>query len=295
MAIDGSIKTLDADLRGRYLARLELDPQPPSVDALFRLHRAHVECVPWETLWIQMGERWGIDPVESARRISDEGRGGYCFHLNGAFGLLLEALGYQVTRHVGGVHGPDGPSEEELTNHLVLTVSGLADETNPGGTWYLDAGLGDALHEPLPLAAGTYTQGPHTYAIVASPGSIGDWRFVHHPGGSSAGMAWLAAPATMDAFIERHTTLSTSPDSGFVRLLSVQRRDAGGVDVLRGLTLVRSGHEDRSDRLETRDELFGALREVFGLDLSRRRDDEVDALWDRVHAADVAWRQSQET
>jgi hypothetical protein len=47
-----------------YLDRLGLDREPPSVEALARLHRAHVERVPYETLWIPLGEDWTVDPVE---------------------------------------------------------------------------------------------------------------------------------------------------------------------------------------------------------------------------------------
>lgn len=56
-----------------------------------------------------LGENWGLDPIASAHRIALHGRGGYCSHLNGAFAELLDSLGYHVHRHVGGVHGPDGP------------------------------------------------------------------------------------------------------------------------------------------------------------------------------------------
>ena len=59
-------------------------------------------------MWIKAGEGWGIDPAESARRVAVERRGGYCYHLNGALGALLQSLGYDVTGHVGGVHGPGG-------------------------------------------------------------------------------------------------------------------------------------------------------------------------------------------
>ena len=107
-----------------YLARLGLEARPPSVEALFALHRAHIERVPYETLWIHLGERRGLDQETSARLIAS-GRGGYCYHLNGALGWLLEQLGYDVTRHVGGVHGPDGPTIDVFTNHLVITVAGL--------------------------------------------------------------------------------------------------------------------------------------------------------------------------
>jgi arylamine N-acetyltransferase len=93
------------ELRDAYLDRLGLDAEPPSAEALRRLHRRHVERVPYETLWIQAGERWGIDPVEAMTRIALHRRGGYCYHLNGALGLVLRSLGYSVHGHVGGVHG----------------------------------------------------------------------------------------------------------------------------------------------------------------------------------------------
>jgi arylamine N-acetyltransferase len=86
--------------------------------------------------------------------VARRNRGGYCYQLNGAFSLLLQHLGYAVSLHRGGVHGPDGPSTAELGNHLVLVVHDLPDERSPDGRWYVDAGLGEALHEPLPLPAG---------------------------------------------------------------------------------------------------------------------------------------------
>lgn len=86
------------DTERAYLIRLGLDPEPPSVDALDRLHRAHVERVPYETAWIHEGRRWTTDPDAAMARIAHDGRGGYCYHLNGALALLLAALGYRVSR-----------------------------------------------------------------------------------------------------------------------------------------------------------------------------------------------------
>ena len=276
-------------VRDAYLARLGLTPEAPSIDALFSIHRAHVERVPYETLWIQLGERWSVDVAESTARIATQRRGGYCFHLNGALSELLRALGYNVVRHVGGVHGPDGATEAAMTNHLVLTVHDLPDETNPGGGWYVDAGLGDALHEPLPLVPGAYDQGPFHLVLDETPAAVGDWHLTHDPAGSFTGMSWRSAPAQIDAFAERHVWLSTSPESGFVKLLAVQRRDATGVDILRGLSLTRIGDGARTSTLTTIAELTDALGDLFALDIGKIGNEAREALWHRVHAAHEAW------
>lgn len=280
---------MDADTRDAYLQRLGQHAEPPSVDALFRLHRAHAERVPWETLWIHLGDRWSTDLDESISRIASRRRGGYCFHLNGAFGELLRALGYDVTRHVGGVHGPGGASEAEMTNHLVLTVQSLPTDANPRGEWYVDVGLGDTLHEPLPLAGGEHRQGPYALLLEETSGAVGDWHLTPDPACSFAGMAWRSEPTSMDAFTDRHTWLSTSEDSNFVKRLVVQRRDASGSDILRGLTLLRVGDGASTATLETLTELIDALEDVFGLDTSDIGRAERDALWTSLFAKHEAW------
>jgi N-hydroxyarylamine O-acetyltransferase len=272
-----------------YLRRLGIDdPGGPSAENLDVLHRAHVERIPYEVIEIQLGRPTTVDPHEAAERIVARNRGGYCYHLNGAFSLLLEALGYDVTWHRGGVQNGSDPEPVGATgNHLALTVAGLPTDENPGGDWLVDAGLGDALHRPLPLNAGRYRQGPFAYALMPSVVEPGGWRFEHDPDGSFTGMDFRPTRASQDDFRARHEYLSSSPHSPFVRTLSVQRRDATGVDALTGLVLKRlPGGE--AVTLDNEEAWFGALREVFGLQL-----DDVDrrALWRRVSAAHEEWLQ----
>lgn len=273
------------DTHRAYLARLGVEAEGPSVDALFRLHRAHVERVPYETVWIHLGEARTVDADESLERIAVQRRGGYCFQLNGAFGQLLRALGYRVTRHVGGVHGPDGPAPSDLTNHLVLTVDGLPTFANPDGVWYVDAGLGDALHEPMALVEGPVQQGPYrlTLSRVGAGGDgVGDWHMAHDPIGSFTGMSWSSRPAEMGDFAQRHEFLATSPDSKFVKVLVVQRRHADGADVLRGLVVTHPGVSTDETVIVDRDGFGSVLRDVFDLDLDRIGPDAVDRLWTRT-------------
>jgi arylamine N-acetyltransferase len=284
---------VDVEVRDAYLRRLGLDAEAPSVEALQRLQRRHVERVPYETLWIHAGERWDIDPSRSAARIARPGRGGYCYHLNGALGTLLSWLGYAVSAHPGGVRADGLPESRSMGNHLVLTVSALPTEVNPAGLWHVDAGLGDAMHEPLPLVAGTYVQDPFRLRLDRLPGDAGGWVMTHDPAGGFRNMRWRMVDARPDDFAAQHRWLSTSPDSGFVRVAMAERRDATGVDVMRGLVLTRLGERAATcEPLTRREEWFAALADVFGLHFDNSAPGARDALWDRVRRGHEQWEAS---
>ena len=284
-------RPLDPDVRSAYLARLGVEPEPPSVEALRRLVRRHAERVPYETLWIQAGEAWGIDPHDAAARIARDGRGGYCYHLNGALGLLLRSLGYAVHAHVGGVHGPDGPGPDATGNHLVLTVRLPPSEESPDGRWYVDGGLGDALHDPLPLVAGRHRQAPFDLSLEQDGET---WHLTHDPAGGFTGMTWTTAGARLTDFAAKHQWLSTAPESGFVQVAMAERRDATGVDVVRGLVLMRIGEGSRTDEPVTgRQAWFDLLADAFDLRLPAMPAEARDRLWATVLAAHRRWEESR--
>ncbi|MGW5645165.1 arylamine N-acetyltransferase family protein [Saccharopolyspora sp. NPDC003752] len=259
-----------------YLARLGLEHEPPSLAALQRLQAAHVERVPYEMLDLQFGQPPSLDPSASAARIL-QGRGGGCYHLNGAFSALLRELGYQVTRHLGGVqHSTEDPPEISR-NHLALTITGLPED--PEAAWLVDAGLGDGFHLPLPLREGSYDQGPYTYRIRPSEVAPGGWRFDHDPTGAFVGFDVAPGVAKMTDFAEKWVWLSTAPESGFVRLCMLMRRDATGVDTLKALSLNRHGAEEV---LESPEAWWTAAGDVFGIQRTLFTNDERDRLWQRL-------------
>jgi N-hydroxyarylamine O-acetyltransferase len=285
-----SMPRWDPGVRQAYLTRLGVAAQPPSLEAIRLLVQRHAERVPYETLWIAAGEAWSIDPYESAARIALHGRGGYCYHLNGALGLLLASLGYTVHGHVGGVHGPDGPSASVVGNHLVLTVELPPSDTNPGGVWYVDAGLGDALHEPLPLIAGRHAQPPFDLALEQAGGGS-QWHLVHDPGGGFTGMTWTMSPARLADFETQHRWLSTSPESAFVQVPMAERRDATGVDVIRGLVLSRIGAgAHTAEPITHRAAWFDVLGDLFDLRFPTMTPETRDRLWTNVVAAHHRWQ-----
>ncbi|MFE1787127.1 arylamine N-acetyltransferase [Streptomyces sp. NPDC059525] len=276
------------DLSG-YLRRLGVaDPGAPSVEGLYALARAHVERVPFENLDIQLGRPPGIDPALSVRRIA-AGRGGYCFHLNGAFAALLEGLGYEVTRHLGGMHA-DPRALDAGGDHLALTVRIGEQEL------FVDVGMGDGPYEPLPLRAGAYEQGfayrlePHAVTWDGGGSQGGGWSLLRD-GVPTPRMNFRSAAAAMADFEPAHRFLSTAEDSPFRPSLVMLRRSADGIDRLHGRMLIRTAVDGtRTVReLTGADELFGAVAEVFGRALDDVTAEDRAALWDRVTRAHEAW------
>jgi N-hydroxyarylamine O-acetyltransferase len=268
-----------------YLDLLEIDARPGEVDAatVRALQRAHVGRVPYETIDIVRGAPPGIDPIACADRIL-AGRGGYCYHLNGAFATLLEWLEVDVTRHLAGVQnrtmaeprGADG-------NHLGLTV-----RTSDGAMWLVDVGLGDGPPEPLPLAVGVYEQDGYRYELMASACVPGGWRFEHDERGAFVGFDMAPQSAVTADFAEMHGVLSTG--SRFAEVPSAQRRIGGRVEVLRGCVYTETtARERRSRDVEDAEEWWALVTEHFGLAYGDVGAAERAALWRRVRAGHDAW------
>jgi N-hydroxyarylamine O-acetyltransferase len=128
-----------------YMERISATRSPVlDAAALRRLHRAHLMSVPFENLSIHMGEPVSLTDDDLAGKIVRKRRGGFCYELNGALALLLEALGAVVVRLAARVYGEGrlGPPFD----HLALAVR-LPDGTGP---WLVDVGFGD--HSVYPLA-----------------------------------------------------------------------------------------------------------------------------------------------
>ncbi|GIG02824.1 arylamine N-acetyltransferase family protein [Catellatospora citrea] len=266
-----------------YLGLLGVPRRAPSAAYLRELHRAQVTRVPYTNAEIMLGRPGTVAPGESVRRVVS-GRGGYCFQLNGAFSELLRALGFTVTLHRAYVVSAPEVVDTDL-NHLALLVHDLPDPANPGGRWLADAGLGDALYDPLPLVDGEHPQGPFAYTLAASPRPEAGWRLRHDPVGSFAACDIAAAPAVLDDFAGAHVHLSTSAESPFTRFLTAQRRTAAGVDILRGCTLLGiDAAGRREEHLATRERWREALAELFGL-----TGDDLDELWPGALAAHEEW------
>ncbi|MFC7545138.1 arylamine N-acetyltransferase [Plantactinospora sp. GCM10030261] len=282
---------LDGPLVTAYLTRLGLDPAAeraagPSATQLRRLHAAHVERVAYETLWIALGERRGIDPVESARQVV-AGRGGYCYHLNGAFSTLLTALGYRMTWHRAGVQGRSSPTPPgDDGNHLALST------VLDGRAWWVDVGLGDGPLEPVPLAPATFGPGD-AFRLRPSDVVPGGWRFDHEPDGAFTGMDFSSGAASPVDLADRHVEMSTSPESGFVRVVTAQHRTPTTVRILRGKLLTERPGSAPGRQLSGYAEWRALLRDEFRLALDDVPEGRLRDLWRRIVADHAEWERAE--
>jgi N-hydroxyarylamine O-acetyltransferase len=243
-----------------YLDRIGA-ARPPAADeaGLRDLHRAHQATVPFENLSIHLGEPISLAADDLFDKIVRRRRGGFCYELNGAFALLLEALGYQVTRAGARVYG-DGHLGPPF-DHLALLVTAPA-----GGTWLADVGFG--THSTYPLLFTSRAEQP-------DPG--GSFLLRDLPDGDvdvvkdgRPEYRLERRPRSLPDFAPTCWWQQTSPDSHFRQGTICSRIDGDGRISIGGRTLIRTRDGVRTEEpLDTDDALRAAYREHFGIVLDR--------------------------
>src|SRR4051812_25039945 len=184
---------MPSDLVAAYLHRIGYDGDlAPTYDTLLALHRAHLDALPYENLGIMLGRAPSVDPAASLARVGEVGRAGYCFHQNGALEVVLRELGFEMSRRHGQVYTAEDELSDASLNHLVLVANGLPTDSNPGGRWWVDAGLGDAFRDPVAVSLGRHAQGGFRYEIteVREDG----WSFRHDRLGAFTGIEIRSLP-----------------------------------------------------------------------------------------------------
>ncbi|MGM1019621.1 MAG: arylamine N-acetyltransferase family protein [Bacillota bacterium] len=275
-----------------YLNRIGIqDIQPPTQSYLFELHKAHVKHLSWQTVDIFARKPAAIGFQESVQLIL-QGRSGYCFHLNGAFSVLLHSLGYKVSLHRGGVQ-PLGAEPRINSFHLGLTVN-LLNEQHEDEVWIVDVGLGDMPYEPVPLRMGTYEQAPLQYKVTESGVVAKGWRLEHDSLASFVGVDYdPTIVRDLEEFMPKHHFYSRSADSPWFNLFLIRQRQALETNELRGCIWKKHGLNGLEKiELDHKSQWLEVLADVFGEPLVNYSHQERDELWRRVFAAHTEWKKS---
>ena len=260
-----------------YLRRIGAEqPARPTADVLRELHLRHLRTVPFENLSIHLGEEIVLEEKRLFGKIVGSRRGGFCYELNGVFGALLTALGFDVTLLAARVYGKEGRLGVPY-DHLALRV-----RTVDGGDWLADVGFGAHSHHPLAFGErGEQSDPAGVFRVVEAEADAAGVR----GGGGSAECEDLdvmrdgrpqyrleVRPRVLEDFTIGAWWNSTSPVSHFVRSLVCSRvTEDGGRITLSGSRLTvtsPNGRKEVSD-LQRDEEVLEVYREGFGMELDR--------------------------
>jgi len=254
-----------------YFKRIGYEGSPKlDFETLRAIHQLQSDMITYENLDVQLGRPVGRAIAPIFEKIVVQGRGGWCYEQNGLLCWALEALGFRVSQHAGGVMR-DANGQGSVGNHLVLIV----DIDKP---YLADCGFGDGIIEPLPLAVGRYAQRGLGFAL--SETDDGWWRFHNHAHGAAANFDFRSEPADQALLDERCHWLQTDPQSGFVLNAVCQRYHHDAHYTLRGKVLktLRDGVVEQR-QLADQAEYETVLSEVFAL-----RIPEAAHLWRKIEA-----------
>ncbi|HXZ76367.1 MAG TPA: arylamine N-acetyltransferase, partial [Streptosporangiaceae bacterium] len=224
------------------------------------LHRAHQLTVPFENLSIHLAEPISLDEDDLLNKIVTRRRGGFCYELNGAFALLLLALGAQVARVAARVYG-DGRLSPPF-DHLAL-VARLADGSGP---WLADVGFGSHSTYPLRYDSRHEQDDPGGRFSLADAGDADVDVFKNgEPQYRIETRERLLADFGPTCWWQQ-----TSPDSHFIQSTICSRLTGDGRISLSGDTLIRtSGGSRTEEQLPSDEAVLAAYRAHFGIALDR--------------------------
>lgn len=246
----------------RYLERISYSGNL-SIDAstLKALAIAHQRSVPFENLDNHLLLPSTLDVDLFYEKIVVQGRGGWCYELNGLFGSLLRGLGYRVDYLAARVFGRG--YEGRNFSHLCLRV-GFDDES-----YLADVGFGQNFHEPLEWrdgAAANYLQSQFRLSLsrdCATLESIKDNEF-------DTGYRISLKPRQLKEFERTNDFLMKDAGSILSRNLIVTRTTRDGRVSLIGNRLVRrAGDSIVETDISNEKEAIDTLKREFGVVVDR--------------------------
>lgn len=255
----GELLDLDA-----YLRRVGYTgPRTATSDTLFALHRGHRESFTFENIDVALERGVSLDVEDIQHKLVECGRGGYCFEQNLLFAVVLERLGFTVSRMLARVRLGTDQTRYRAHTALIVTVG--------GDSWLADVGFGArGLVEPIAFEAGARSR---VAAWNWQLGTDGD-QFVLR---SLRGEDWFDLYAFR---VERHFQVDFDV-SNYFTAHHERSTFTGKVIAMHGTTraqrtlvdrvLVTQHPDGRTERAElTADEAVDLLRHSFAITLSEQ-------------------------
>lgn len=242
-----------------YARRIDHSDQlAPTLETLKSLHLAHATHIPFENLDVLLRRPIRLDLESLWAKLVIDGRGGYCFEQNALFAVVLETIGFRVTRLAARVRM--GAAQVRPRSHMLLAVN------LEGQNWIADVGFGvDVFLHPILLMPGSIApQFGWNYRVIAE-GSVYVVQSLRPEGWLDLYSFTLEEQHPVDYEVSNYFT-STHPSSPFLNTLLVQLPAAGRRRMLVNRRLIESQPDNTSETIVPGDEaLLEVLAEHFKL------------------------------
>jgi N-hydroxyarylamine O-acetyltransferase len=245
-----------------YLQRIGIDEiSPPDFEFLGRLQLQHMLHVPFENLDIGREKKLILEYSALYKKIVEDGRGGYCYELNGLFWWLLDQLGYTVHMLSARVHEPDGKVGAEF-DHMTLLVK--LDKS-----YLVDVGFGDSFRSPIVFPDGEEQDISGHYRIVKNP-DLQEGYILQRQGADrwSTQYQFTGIHRELHDFEKMNEYHQTSPDSHFTqKAVCTIATMTGRISLTPEYLTIKENGRRQKTPVESIEEYYTLLKDHFDIEL----------------------------
>ncbi|KER66026.1 acetyltransferase [Burkholderia cepacia] len=225
---------------------------------LHALMRHQLFSVPFENLDVQAGKGVSLVPEDIADKLLRQGRGGYCYEVNGLFAMALAALG--IPYRFVAARPMFYPARRPRTHMALIAEVG-------GRRWLCDLGFGSyGIRAPMDLDRLDIDVVQDCDTFRLSRDERGDYLLQAKVDGEWANQyGFDLSPQEWVDFVPANYLNSTHPEAIFVQKLLVVLHRPDGRLILLGdlLKTVADGHTEKRQLAEG--EVAQVLENRFGL------------------------------
>ncbi|AOJ39738.1 acetyltransferase [Burkholderia lata] len=225
---------------------------------LHALMRRQLFSVPFENLDVQAGKVVSLVPEDITDKLLRQGRGGYCYEVNGLFAMALAALG--IPYRLVAARPMFYPARRPRTHMALIAEVG-------GRRWLCDLGFGSyGIRAPMDLDRLDIDVVQDCDTFRLSRDGRGDYLLQAKVEGEWANQyGFDLSPQEWVDFVPANYLNSTHPEAIFVQKLLVVLHRPDGRLILLGdvLKTVTDGHTEKRQLAE--EEVAQVLEERFGL------------------------------
>ncbi len=263
--------------RNAYLARIGFEDSAkdfaPTLDNLVALHTGHAFSIPFDNFDVHLNGDVSLDKGHIFDKLVYQGRGGYCYEMNGLFYDALENLGYDVAYLTS--RPMLGYREKRPRTHMLLRVK-IGEQS-----YICDQGFtGMSIIEPILLKDGEVSQ-QYGFAFKVLEVEEGLFQLQTQQSGEWVSLYEfdLQEQLYIDFSIANYFN-STSPESICTRKVIVSRySEQGRAHMLDNVLRLRGKGKDKDIEISSRGQLSEILQDYFAIMLSN---DDLDRVYQKI-------------